>query len=107
MTKRFDVREHHKNVRYQELHDTIFDWIDEGLFEFAGERSTNKFTELDEYILAVFGYQCSSHYGGKSYTITARALNSAIDNGTLNIDWLRGPYGLALWKALLIKRGRL
>ncbi len=84
---------------YSNIHDRIFKWVDSGLLWFDGEKSYDCFTDLDDFILKSFGYK-----GATPYSLCIK-LDLAIFRKELDIDWLFGPHGLTLYKALLIRKG--
>jgi hypothetical protein len=85
---------------YYFIHNKIFGWVNEGLLEFDGKRSFEDYTDLDTFILKSFGYLAED-----SILRNCSRLDQAIFNGILNVEWLFGEHGLALYKALLIRRG--
>lgn len=88
------------NVRYQQLHDIIFEWVEpDGDIPFKGLKSRHQFTDLDIWILTVFGYE-KYH---SSYPSCANQLNRDIDQGRLNLNWIRDKHGLTLFKAKLCR----
>jgi hypothetical protein len=90
-----------RSYEYPEVHQLIFNWIEDGLLKFEGNRSYSAFTDLDHFILKSLGYKCTKH---DTYKVI-NDLDLAVRDGKINVDWLFGPHGLALYKALLIRRG--
>lgn len=90
-----------RSYEYPEVHQLIFNWVEDGLLKFEGNRSYNSFTDLDDFILKSFGYKCTKYDAYK----VSNDLDLAVREGKFNVNWLFGPHGLALYKALLIRRG--
>lgn len=88
-------------IRYQEFHDIIFDWIEAGKLAFDGKRSTNKFTELDAFIFEALGYV----FAYDDWIVAVDSFTQDINRGKLNLEWMRGPHALTLFKAMLAQRG--
>jgi hypothetical protein len=88
---------------YGTVHERIFHWVDKDLLKFEGKRSFTEYTDLDEFILKSFGFRRKGSFSHAANRTTY--FDAAIRDGELKIDWLFGPHGLTLYKALLIKRG--
>lgn len=91
-----------RSYEYPEVHHIIFNWIEEGQLKFEGKRAYNSFTDLDDFILKSFGFEIAVR---GCADITSNRFDLDIREGKFNVDWLFGPHGLALYKALLIRRG--
>ena len=92
---------------YGAIHTKIARWIEEGklLPEYKDSINYNSYTQLDFFIFRLLGYN-KTDPEGRLY-ISANAIAKQIENdiyaGRRNFDWLFGPHGLALFKALLIR----
>ena len=94
---------------YMKVHNRIYEWVEEGKIPFKGKRSTQKLTELDEFIFNLFDfYQPQKAFNNTMEMHCAliplkHDFEYAVQSGELDTAWLLGPHGLALLKAKLIQ----
>jgi hypothetical protein len=86
---------------YYTVHNLIYRWVEQGLLEFDGEKSHENYTDLDAFIFKSFGYTKPRY---KSISTLTSSFNNDLIDEVMDLDWLTGPHGLVLYKALLIRR---
>lgn len=96
---------------YGQVYNKIASWIenDKVLKEYISEIDPFVFTELDFLIFDLFNIEQMP----ENVTPTANGwwhahtFNRAVANASLDVNWLFSPNGLTLFKALLIRHGKL
>lgn len=88
---------------YIQLHEMIYQWIVDGEFTFSGDKSHDKITDLDKFILAVFGF--NKMYPNDSVYDQVEKLDKQLKNGTIRLPWLGSQHAPTLWKAMVERHG--
>lgn len=95
---------------YLDVYLVFEKWAKEGLIDHKGPFSTREYSDFDVFILHSLGYKTN---GSTERSVRVKEgapmvplrLTGDIRTGKFNIDWLEGPHGYALWRAMQIKNG--
>lgn len=85
-------------ITYYAVHQKIYDWIDQGLWEFDGSTNQTLFTDLDKFIFELFGYKIHPSMMNTNAINMYLRFNDDVIVGKIDPRWIAGPHGLALWK---------
>lgn len=84
---------------YYDLHRKVYQWIDDGEFQFGGSKSYHGIADLDLFIVKVFKFH--KMYPHDDVADQINKLDNQIRNGTIRLPWLDSEHALALWKAMV------
>lgn len=101
MTMIYEMDKEYVVWYYTDVHNLLYGWIDAGTFVFDGEASQEEYTDLDRFILRLFGYTPSE--GAIMWQRAAATFNEDVRQGKLDVSWLFGEHGWTLFKAKMAR----